>query len=197
LPPLFLAKSIGDFSDFALANVFHQQWWLAWLLFGFHSEYLMLPHLHLFFCHSLSFLKEVLKAVTWALTTHRELPSEPLAEMVYHDSQNLLSLSHALNKLFFDSCTLWACWLLRVPGMKTFFIPGLIQLHLKSFSLKAILENILLDGLPRKGRAWHPCCLIWQGWSYGTRNIRALTISCRDFVTCLSATITHGISYSI
>lgn len=115
------------------------------------SEYLMLPHLHLFFCHSLSFLKEVLKAVTWSLTTHRWPPSEPLVETVYHDSQNLLSSSRALNKFFFDSPTFWARWLLRVPGMKTFFISGLIQLHLRSFSLKAILENILFNELPREG----------------------------------------------
>lgn len=35
--------------------------------------------------------------------------------------------------------------------MKTFFISGLIQLHLRSFSLKAILENILFNELPREG----------------------------------------------
>lgn len=73
MPPLFLAKFSSDVSNSTPANTFHHLWWLVCSFLGFLSEHLMLPHLHLFCCHSLSFLKEALKVVTWDLTTQGKL----------------------------------------------------------------------------------------------------------------------------
>lgn len=73
MSPLFLAKFTTNVSNSTPANTFHHLWWLVCSFLGFLSEHLMLPHLHLFCCHSLSFLKEALKVVTWDLTTHGKL----------------------------------------------------------------------------------------------------------------------------